>query len=422
MIFERKQYLDKIKHFLSDTNKILFLIWARQVGKTTLLKSLIEFWIIPANQVIFLSWDQFEEKFNTGEDFLSYLKIKFNFSEKTKYLIIDEFHFIENIGKILKNLIDEIRWWKYDFKIICSGSGSWNIFKGNTDSLIWRYDLVRIYPFSFWEFVTYKWFDYSKIDFENVLIVYKDLKKLFEEYLLFGWYPAVVVASSIEEKKYVLSNLLETYLYKDVWLLLKSGDFINFKKFLKLIASKLWSVYSVSNLASELWISRYVFEKYLFIVENTFLVYRLQPIRTGRVEWEISGKEKIYFNDIGFLRYILGLNEFVWELKGKVVENFVYNHLLLNLKNYQEIYYRRRRTGAEIDFVLYDNFEWKYVPVEVKAGKKDNIPKSLLSFLQKIDCKKWVVFYDSAKILIRNENERIVEFYPYFLTEKINLL
>lgn len=421
MIFRRKRYLDRIKKFLDNTDKILFLVWARQVWKTTILKSLVKFGIIKENEVLFINWDQLDNVFNNGNDFLDYLEVKYNFSESIKYLIIDEFHFIKNIWIILKNLIDNIRLWRYKFKIVCSWSWSWNIFKWNTDSLIWRYDLIKVYPFSFGEFVEYKWINFNSIWEKNINLVFKDLEKLFKEYLFFWWYPEVVLAKSLEEKRYILANLLETYLYKDVSLLLKEWDFINFKKFLKLIASKLWSVYSISNLAAELGISRYIFEKYLFIVENTFLVYRLSWLKTGEFSWEVVNKEKVYFNDIWFLRYILWGIDFIWEFKGKVIENFVFNHLILNLKIYQKIYYRRRRTGAEIDFVIYDNFEGYYLPIEVKSWKKDNISKALLNFLVKVkNVKEWIIFYWNSPFKQRKENNKLIKFYPYFLTEKID--
>ena len=420
MIFKRKKYIEKISRFLSDTDKILFVVWARQVWKTTLLKSLLHFWIIPEDKVLFVNWDQLDEEFLTGDKFLEYLRLRFNFSEKIKYLIIDEFHFIKNIWIILKNLIDNIRFWKYKFKIICSWSWSWNVFRGNTDSLVWRYDLIKIYPFSFGEFLEYKWINFEKLNLQNVDVIFDDLKVLFEEYLLFWWYPEVVLTGSVEEKKYILSTLLENYLYRDVSLLLKEGDFINFKKFLKAIASKLGSVYSISNLAAQIWISRYIFKKYLFVVENTFLVYRVEWLQTWKFQWEITSKEKVYFNDIWFLRYILGAQDFVWDFKWKVVENFVYNHLILNLPGYKQIYYRRRRTWAEIDFVVYDRFEGTYLPIEVKSGKKDNIPKAMLNFLQKLGkSKRWIVFYWDKHYTKRQFEDIEIEFIPYFLAEKI---
>jgi len=65
----------------------------------------------------------------TGDKFLEYLRLRFNFSEKIKYLIIDEAQYIPNIGLILKILIDDIRLKKFNFKVIVSGSGSLNIFR-----------------------------------------------------------------------------------------------------------------------------------------------------------------------------------------------------------------------------------------------------------------------------------------------------
>jgi len=56
-IFQRKKYLEKLKQSLSDKDKILFLIWPRQAGKTTLLQSLTGFSIVDKEEVLFLEWN-----------------------------------------------------------------------------------------------------------------------------------------------------------------------------------------------------------------------------------------------------------------------------------------------------------------------------------------------------------------------------
>jgi len=136
MIYKRDYYLQKIQASLDDLERILFVVGARQVGKTTLLKSLIEFGIVGKDETFFLEGDKFFEEVQNGDQFLEILRVKYGLDiKKLKYLIIDEFHFIKNIGLILKNLIDDVRLGKYQFKIIASGSGSWHMFLGKSDAL-----------------------------------------------------------------------------------------------------------------------------------------------------------------------------------------------------------------------------------------------------------------------------------------------
>ena len=105
-MFFRKRYIEKIKKYLPNKESILFLVGARQVGKTTLLKMLIDKKIIPKEQALWIDGDQLN--ISSYDELLVYLKAKTDL-KKLKYLIIDEVHFIKNIGLILKNLIDDIK-------------------------------------------------------------------------------------------------------------------------------------------------------------------------------------------------------------------------------------------------------------------------------------------------------------------------
>jgi predicted AAA+ superfamily ATPase len=68
-------------------------------------------------------------------------------------ICIDEAQYITNIGIILKHLIDMVRAGTYSFKIIVTGSGSLNVFKGMSDTLTGRKMIIPVYPLSFQEFL-----------------------------------------------------------------------------------------------------------------------------------------------------------------------------------------------------------------------------------------------------------------------------
>ena len=92
---------------------------------------------------------------HTGDDLLAYIKTYIAL-DTLQYLIIDEAQYISNIGMILKTLIDDIRVGKRKIKLIVSGSGSLNVFKGMTDTLIGRKKIIHVFPFDFQEFCLIK--------------------------------------------------------------------------------------------------------------------------------------------------------------------------------------------------------------------------------------------------------------------------
>lgn len=383
MLYKREKYLNKISQKIKKMDEILFLVGARQVGKTTLLKSLIKFGYIDKNDFLWIDGDKITIKINSYDEFLTFLNLKYDL-KKLKYLIIDEVHFIENIWIYLKNLIDDIRNDKFSFKIICSGSGSLNVFKWISDNLTWRYETIYVYGFDFLEFLEIKGLNIKNLKLENISsFVLEQIRPYFEEYLKFGSYPWVILSTTKKEKKEKFNQIIEDYFFKDVKLLLSKSEFIDFKNNLKLLAEKVWSIFSVSKFINEAWMTKYSFDKLKFILENTFILKFVEPFVGWKDSFEIKKANKLYFYDVGIWRYFVWLDDWVWEFKWKAVENFVFQNVVSNMENYYEIKFWQRRNETEIDFILYDKIDKKLDLIEVKSWKKDNIPKAIKSFLQR---------------------------------------
>lgn len=417
MIYKRKYYLQKIQDSLKDIDNILFIVWWRQVWKTTLLKSLVEFWIIEEEQVFYINWDELFEEFINWEQFLEFLRIKYWVDvHRIDFLIIDEFHFIKNIWLILKNLIDHVRKRKFKFKIICSGSWSWYKFLEKAEFLTWRYEVLRVYPFTFGEFLDYNWFKYYDFNISNIELFVGDLKIYFQEYAKFWWYPEVVITKDVNRKKQIINKIFQDYLTKDVALFLKWEEIFYFKKFLKKVVNNIWSVFSVDSLVEKLWLGRKVVEKFLFIFENAFLWKIIYWLKTGFFEGEVTKKIKIYFYDMGFFNY---LTDFLVN-SGSLVESFIFSQIIPYILDYEEIYYRRRRTGSEIDFVIKDKIDKIFKLVEAKSWNKDNIPKIILNWLKNKDLNISNVIITTDNLYkVREEEWKQIIFVPYLWIEKL---
>ena len=118
MIFLRNSYINKIKKYLPNKNAII-LVGARQVWKSSLIKSLIQEKMID-NEVL-LNWDDFILEEFSAKEFLEFLEFKYDIKNK-KYLIIDEAQKIKNIGIIIKYLVDKNKesGWNWRVVILCT--------------------------------------------------------------------------------------------------------------------------------------------------------------------------------------------------------------------------------------------------------------------------------------------------------------
>lgn len=417
-MIKREKYLKKINDNLWDISTILFLIWARQVWKTTLLESLFYFKYIKKKESLFLFWDELINFWiNNYESLFSYIKNKTDI-KKIKYLIIDEAQALENIWLSLKIFIDKIRRWEFAFKIIVSGSWSLNIFKWMTDTLTWRKTIIKIYPFNFEEFLIAKW---EKFEFWTEEWRLKIYLNYFKEYILFGWYPKIVLTESPEKKWKLFISLLNDYIFRDVILLLKEKEIIKFREFLKIISSKVWTTINITSLIEELWISRKIVEKYLFVVENTFLLEKIDGFIWWKITKEVKKKFKIYFNDIWMLRYLIWINEWVWDLKWKVIENFVFNEINSSKKDWQEIYFWQTRNLSEVDFIIENKINFKLIPIEVKSWNRDIFTKSYNNFTEnyKENIEYWIITSESV-FKKREKKDVKIYFLPYLMISFLN--
>ena len=119
------------------------------------------------------------------------------------------------------------------------------------------------------------------------------------------------------------------------------------------------------------------------------------------------------------INYILWIDEYLWDFKWKIIENFVYNELSTHKESFEKINFWQNTNNTEIDFLLIDNFDKKIIPIEVKSWTKYIIPKSILSFIWKY--KKSVshsIITTASLHKKRQENWKDFIFVPYILIFK----
>lgn len=365
-IYPRK-ILSQIKKVL-DIPEIIVIHGARQTGKTTLLHLLIEELKKknPSSNIIYFDLEDFEltELCNSGvKAVIEHLKATgCNFKKKI-FLFIDEIQYLENPSSFLKYFFDHE---KERVKLIISGSSSFGIKSKFKESLVGRTIDFELFGLDFEEFLIFKELNYS-LKTKDILTI-KKLKKMFQEFVFYGSYPRIVLENSIEIKERLLKQIINTYLKKDIRDLAKIGDINKFNKLLKILASQSGSLLNVLELANTIGIARPTLEKYLTILENTYIIKLISPFFRN-LRSELTKMPKIYFEDLG-IKNILEKGVFPKTLEGKDLETTIYS-LFRKRLNPECLHFWRTSQKEEIDFVIESGTKLSVYEVKINVRNKD---------------------------------------------------
>lgn len=330
--------------------QVLIIQGPRQVGKTTLSLEVVKDLKVKGDACIF-NCDDPDHRDLLENRGLEALKKTIG---KAKIVFIDEGQKLSTIGQTLKLLVDYL---KKSVQIIVTGSSTMNLLDKTQEALTGRKKIYTLYPISLEEAVKN-----SHIE-----------KKKLETLLVFGSYPHVVIEHKKQDKVDILKELKTSYLYRDVFDFqgMKNADI--FMSLVKALAHQIGNEVSYTELANLLKINRATVERYIHVLEQSFIVFRLS-VFTRNKRRELSKLRKIYFYDVGIRNAII--NNFNPLDKrddlGALWENFMvvermkyreYHHIEANQ------YFWRTYDGSEVDLVeeregrLY-GYEFKWKPRE----------------------------------------------------------
>lgn len=345
-----KQLLDNI-----GKKPVLVLYGARQVGKTTLIKSILG----QFSNTLYLQGDDPKEA-----PLLEHRSAKELAELVSGYdlVVIDEAQRIKDIGVTLKLIADRVT----AVRVIATGSSSFELANKLSEPLTGRNRKFYLYPLSIPELVT----AYGKAD------VFKTLDSL----LTFGMYPAIVHALTREDKAILIKELAGDYLFKDLFLF---GDIRNafaFEKLVTLLALRIGSEISYTELAKEVGVSRETIYNYINLLEQAFIVFRLTPLYTNKTK-EVNKSHKIYFYDVGIRNALIGNTDpiDVRPDKGAIFENFFIAEKIKERaysRRLSDIHFWRNRQGSEVDFVECSNSNQVVAAYECKWKHLATVPVS----------------------------------------------
>lgn len=334
---------------------IIVLYGARQVGKTTLIKSILA----KFSKTLYLQ----------GDDPKDALLLEHRSAKELAELVsgyelvvIDEAQRVKDIGISLKLMADNVT----QVRVIATGSSSFELANKLNEPLTGRNRKFYLYPLSIQEVCD----AYGKVQ----------INKRLDSLMTFGMYPAIVNATSRADKALLIKELAMDYLFKDLFLF---GDIRNsfaFEKLVKLLALRVGSEISYSELAKEVGVSRVTIYNYVNLLEQAFIVFRLTPLYTNKTK-EVNKSHKIYFYDVGIRNAVIGNTDSIdiRPDKGAIFENFFIAEKVkqraYSMRS-NDIYFWRNRQGSEVDFVESTSANKEILAYECKWKKLVVVPSS----------------------------------------------
>lgn len=349
-----------------NSGKVLILIGPRQVGKTTLIRSLCE----AEGNYLFINGDDAEDRVlleNAGESKLR------NLIGSHKTIFVDEAQRIANIGIILKIIHDQIK----GVRVVVSGSSALEIANEINEPLTGRKWEFNLFPFSWSELL--KHFGALQ-NFKNI-----------PQYLLYGTYPEVI--TNVVDAENTLKQIAGSYLYKDLlqYQGIRKPEVLD--KLLLALALQMGSEVNYNELSRTVGVDRATVEQYISLLEKAYVVFRLAPLARN-VRNEMNTSRKIYFYDNGIRNAIIGnfkSLEFRQDV-GALWENFMISERvkILNYKKWHgRTYFWRTYQQQEIDWI--EEIDGAFSAYEFKWNVKNSSKKFPKTFIDNYSIQQTMV-------------------------------
>ena len=411
----RRPVFDRLVEDLESVKQIISVTGPRRVGKSTLLKQLVQHLLnvrhVEPSRVVYYSFDDpalFRTSL-TAEDTVEALMEHLcrTGQDAPAYLLLDEIQFLERWEQYLKKYYDL----EYPVKMVISGSASSPIFKKSRESLLGRVKDHHVLPFSFREYLLYQLREehacleemarfatagerlrgmFAKgpahIDAKSAPVpdmsdeLWGRAQEALRVFLVDGGFPEVWEFQTAEQKiEYLFDNQVNKVISEDLVLAVEFRKPEQLKTFYISLLEQPGREVNLTSLSKEIGVNVQLIYKYLPLLEMTDLIapvgkFRKSPIRVRR------GNQKYYLVDLALRNAVLRIGEELLEdpvMLGFYAENLVFNALRKWKGVLQIDYYRSGKN--EVDFIVHTRPS-RYMPIEVKY--RDGFSKKTLSGIE----------------------------------------
>ena len=335
----------KIKRILEQTVKqtaekyrVVTITGPRQSGKTTLCRM-----AFPDREYASLENPDVRERAEL--DPVGFLQ-----QYRKTGVILDEIQNTPELLSYIQGIVDED---ERPGQFILTGSHQFSLMEGITQSLAGRTALIRLLPFAIPETESFKKLSQP------------------EEYLLTGFYPEVWNRELNPSEYY--RDYFETYVQRDVRQMIQVKDLRIFRNFVRLCAGRIGQLFNASDLANNLGVSSHTIKAWVSVLEASYLVYLMEPF-AGNIGKRLIKSPKLYFYDVGFASYLLGLTEteqlFADRMRGPLFENLVVMELLKHRTNQNlddNLFFYRDQQQHEVDVLMQNGRSFDSIEIKASA-------------------------------------------------------
>jgi len=378
---------------IPNTQMALAIIGPRRVGKTYLMRQIIEKLRsegVPEENIAYVNLEDPRLVGASLEDLIVLLEVLREMGGEKLHLFLDEVQAVDGWERFVRYLLDTGN------RVFVSGSSSKLLSKEIATQLRGRSIAVRVFPFSFGEFLRARGFTPKRYLSSAKKA---ELRRLLLEYLEWGGYPEVVLNPHMRIE--ILKGILDLAIYRDIVERWEVRNLSALRLLLKLLARSshltLTKAYStMKSLGAS--IGKGTLADYLEYLSDAFILYRLPPYVKSYKKAELLGF-KPYLVDNGLLR-ITGVKD-----KGRLLENLVMVELLRRGFEPGEDLFYVPGDGWEVDFLAGD--ELIQVSYEIHTLNRERELKALLNATKRVDAERLTVVTFAGKESVELNGRRI---------------
>ncbi|MBC7774068.1 MAG: ATP-binding protein [Phycisphaerae bacterium] len=382
-----KSILDDLAFF-----PVVAIVGPRQAGKTTLAKTLD---VPEKKQVLYLDleWEEDRAKLADAGTYL--------LQHEDKCVIIDEVQIMPQIFPILRSLVDRKR---ESARFILLGSASPELLRNSAESLAGRIAYHELSPFSLIEVAK-----------ENIL----------RQHWYRGGFPDAFLAPDDERARAWLTQFSTTFVERDlVQVIGKEANAANMLRFVRMLGHYQGKMLNISELSNSLNLASQTINRYLDLLEGSFLTRRLEPYFEN-IGKRLTKTPKFYYRDAGFYHAVARLRDredlYASPAVGASWEGYVIEQIYQMAGKSCEYLFYRTQNGAEVDLLLLTPRSEK-VCIEIKYSNAPNISRGFYSSLEDLKPKHSYIITPDSERVVRSDGITIINIIDFLNDELPKIL